>query len=172
MIPQGLTTPPTPYKTTVKTKVLSNQKNQLSRLKEDLQQSNATVWALKKVKVVAPIIESTVRELARLEPIRFIKLTGDAILASNEVEGRKIKDPVTKPFHSTAIGVHLVFDFQFKTLEFCEMNSASKGWGEKMVSAALLNLPNDWSPSLVFDWSNGFWEKMQQKYNHLEWLII
>ncbi len=75
-------------------------------------------------------------------------------------------------FDPTAIGIHLIYDFQFKTLHFHEMNSATKGWGEKMVKAALRTLPRDWQPALVMDYSEGFWDKMKSKYNHLDWLEI
>ena len=130
------------------------------------------MWALKKVKSIDPIIDKCVRELSRLSPLKYIKITNDGIMASNQVEGSRDKKPVTKPFHSTAIGIHLIYDFQFKTLEFYELNSATKGWGEKMVKAALIHLPKDWRPALVMDWSDGFWDKMQYKYNQLDWMII
>jgi len=171
LIQQALATPPKTYKEIVKSKSIGGHKL-LSQLVEDLNKGNKYVWALKKVKSIDPIIDKCVRELSRLSPLKYIKITNDGIMASNQVEGSRDKKPVTKPFHSTAIGIHLIYDFQFKTLEFYELNSATKGWGEKMVKAALIHLPKDWRPALVMDWSNGFWDKMQYKYNQLDWMII
>ena len=133
---------------------------------------NIRIWTLKKIKTINSMIKNIVKEIAKIEAIKFIRITEDAIQSSNELEGNKIKIPVTKPFHPTAIGVHLIFDFKLKTMEFYEMNSAQKGWGEKMVKASLSALPKDWKVMLVYDWSEGFWDKMMQKYNKLKWLRI
>lgn len=123
----------------------------------------------KRIKTVHPIIESTVRSLANLEIIKYIKFTEDSIQASNEIGGKKTKIPITKAFHPTAVGVHIIYDFEYNYMEFFEMNSARKGWGEKLVKASIENLPKDWEVTLVFDWSNGFWDKMQKKYNDVKW---
>lgn len=171
LIQQGLACSPKSYKDLIKSSPFVN-KDLLSQLIEDVNSEHCSVWALKKVKAIEPVIEKCVRELSKLDPLKYIKITPNSILASNEVEGSRIKNPVTKPSHATAIGVHLVFDFRFKTVEFCEMNSATKGWGGKMVAATLKNLSADWQPTLVFDYSGGFWKKMQAKYNHLKWLLI
>jgi len=86
------------------------------------------------------------------------------------MEGSRDKIPITKPFHPTATGIRLIYDYQFKTLEFYEINSPLKGWGEAMVKAALNRLPSDWQPTVVMDWSDGFWDKIKAQYNHLNWL--
>lgn len=174
LIQQALTTSPKPYKDLVKSKIISggNGKGLLYKLIEDLNKADKNVWALKRVKSIHPIIERSVRELANIEPIEFIKLTGDEIIASNEVEGTRVKSPITKPFHPTAIGIYLIYDFQLKTLEFYELNSAVKGWGGQMVKASLKSLPKDWKATLVYDWSDGFWDNMQKKNNQVEWMQI
>ncbi|OPL09772.1 MAG: hypothetical protein AVO34_04980 [Firmicutes bacterium ML8_F2] len=147
------------------------QENTVAQLIKDVN-DDTQIWALKKVKTIHPIVESTVKNLAGLEIIKFIRITGNSIQASSELSGNKLKVPATKPFHPTAAGVHLIYDFEFKTMEFYELNSPAKGWGEKMVNASLQSLPKDWEVALVFDWSNGFWDKMEQKYNHVRWLRI
>lgn len=171
LIQQALITSPKPYKEIVKSKPTDGS-NSLAQLVKDLNVNDKKVWALKKIRTVDPIVARSVRELSKLEPLKYIKITGDGVVASNIIEGTRNKKPIAKPFHPTAIGIHLIYDFQFKTLEFYEMNSASKGWGEKMVKAALRTLPQDWQPSLVMDCSDGFWDKMKSKYNHLDWLKI
>jgi len=173
LIQQALATSPHPYKEIIKvTTKQKNKGNLLSKLIEDLNTDNKQVWALKKIKDIDPLIDQCVRNLSKLSPLRYIKITSDGIIASNQIEGSLNKIPLTKPFHPTVIGIHLIFDFQFKTLEFFEINSATKGWGEEMVKAALNRLPPDWKPTVVMDWSDGFWDKMKELYNHFTWLII
>ncbi len=147
------------------------QKNTVAQLIKDVN-DDTQIWALKKVKTIHPIVENTVKNLAGLDIIKFIRITSNSIQASSELGGNKLKIPVAKTFHPTATGVHLTYDFEFKTMEFYEINSAIKGWGEKMVKASLEYLPKDWEVALVFDWSSGFWDKMEQKYNHAKWLRI
>lgn len=144
----------------------------LELLIKDLNVEGKEIWALKKIKTVDPIVMNCVRELSKIEPLKFIKITVDGILASNITEGDMGRKPIAEPFHSAAIGVHLIYDFQYKTMEFYEINSAAKGWGDKIVGAALRTLPYDWHPTIVMDYSDGFWEKMRSKYNSFDWLEI
>ncbi|MDO9535516.1 MAG: hypothetical protein Q7J85_09360 [Bacillota bacterium] len=133
---------------------------------------NTKIWALKKVKTIQPIVENTVKSLAELDIIKYIRITGDSIQASSELGGNKLKVPITKSFHPTVVGIQLIYDYEFKVMQIMEINSAIKGWGEKMVIASIKNIPKDWEVALVFDWSDGFWDKMEQKYNHVRWLRI
>ena len=89
--------------------------------------NDTQIWALKKVRSVHAIVENTVKSLAELEIIKFIRITANAIQASSELGGNKLKVPVTMPFHPTATGVHLVYDFELKSMEFYEMNSPTRG---------------------------------------------
>jgi transposase-like protein len=171
LIQQALMTTPHPYKELIKIKSKKqHEKNLLSQLIKDLNTDDKQVWALKKIKDIDPIVEQCVRNLCKLRPLKYIKITEDSIIASNQIEGSRDKIPITKPYHPTAIGIHLIYDCQFKTLEFFEINSPIKGWGEEMVKAALNRLPSDWQPTVVMDWSDGFWDKMKVQYNNLNWL--
>ncbi len=140
-----------------------------SKLNND---KDVTVWTLKKVKTIPSLAENTAKSLAALEAIKFIRITEDSIQASSELAGNKRKIPETKPFHPTAVGIYLLYDFEYKVMQIMEINSAIKGWGEKLVQASLNNLPQDWEVALVFDWSSGFWDKMEEKYTHVRWLRI
>ncbi|MBF0554069.1 MAG: hypothetical protein HQK96_05850 [Nitrospirae bacterium] len=142
-------------------------KDSLKNLLEDINNEHLCVWNLLKVKAIEPIRE-------KLTPIQFIKITNDSIIASSEikVEGNNSKYPITKPFHQTAVGIHLIYDHELKALQFYELNSAIQGWGEKMVMAVLNNPPTDWEIFLLFDYSGGFWKKMQQKYSQWQWIWI
>lgn len=149
------------------------QKSQgVLKIPESTVAMNTKIWALKKIKKTQPIVENTVKSLAELDIIKFIKITGNSIQASSELGGNKLKVPVAKAFHPTATGVHLIYDFELKNMEFYEINSPKKGWGERMVKASLKHLPGDWKVVLVFDWSSGFWDKIEQKYKHVNWQRI
>jgi hypothetical protein len=39
-----------------------------------------------------------------------------------------------------------------------------------MVDAVLKDFPAGWSPVVIMDWSDGFWDKMKEKYKHLDWM--
>jgi hypothetical protein len=73
--------------------------------------------------------------------------------------------------HHTAIGIEILYDTNYKTIDFFGINSPIKGNGSKMVDAILKEFPEDWQPAVVMDWSNGFWNKMKEKYNSIEWLM-
>ncbi len=134
--------------------------------------NDTTIWKLKKVKAIDPIIDDAVNSLAELEIIKYVRVTDNSIQASNELAGNKRKLPVTEPFHPTAVGIYLLYDFEYKVVQIMEINSAIKGWGEKMVQVSLNNLPQDWEVALLFDWSSGFWDNMEEKFNHIRWMRI
>ncbi len=138
----------------------------------NLSNKDTTIWKLKKVKAIDPIIDDAVKRLANLEIIKYVRVTDDSIQASNELKGNKRKLPATEPFHPSAVGIYLVYDFDYKYMTIMEINSAVRGWGEKLVRASVTGLPQDWEVALVFDWSSGFWEKMEQKFNHIRWMRV
>jgi len=69
----------------------------------------------------------------------------DFLQSSSEAIKGRIKTPITKPGHPTAIGVCLILDLDHKDIQFFEMNSAIKEYGEKMVDAVLKDLPKEWN---------------------------
>ena len=88
--------------------------------------------------------------------IDFHKISLDFLQASSEVTKGRIKTPITKPGHPTAIGVALILDLDHKDIQFFEMNSAIKGYGGKMVDAVLKDLLKAWNGVVVMDWSDAF----------------
>ncbi len=66
------------------------------------------------------------------------------------------------------VGVHLILDFAPNTIQFFEITSAVKGYGEKMVQSVMTALPGEWEACVVMDWSEGFWERMAEKYDGIE----
>jgi hypothetical protein len=130
-------------------------------------ESKVKITVSKKVKEIHPVVKDIVENLAELEFIHFIRVSPEYLQASNEVTEGRIKIPVTKPEHPTAIGVCLIIDIAYKDIQFYEITSAIKGCGGKMVDAALKALPKDWNGVVVMDWSHGFWDKMKEKHNNL-----
>ena len=120
-----------------------------------------------KVKEIHPVAKHIVDNLAELDFIRFIRVSPEILQASNEVTEGRIKIPVSKPDHPTAIGVYLITDIANKDIQFYEMTSAIKGCGGKLVDAVLKALPQDWIGVIVMDWSHGFWDKMKEKHKNL-----
>ncbi len=72
-----------------------------------------------------------------------------------------------KTHHPSAVGVHLILDFIFDGIQFFEITSAVKGYGEKMVNAVVAAIPDDWEATVVMDYSRGFWDKMSEKYDRI-----
>ena len=79
-------------------------------------------------------------------------------------------DQIQSPFipdHTSAVGVHLILDFIFDGIQFFEITSVVKGYGEKMVKAVVTAIPDDWEAAVVMDWSVGFWDIMSEKYDRI-----
>lgn len=117
------------------------------------------------------IQEKMISNLAMIDSLHFIKVKPNAILISSEAEGF-YKNPITRPSHPSAIGVWIELDYNFKILEFVEINSPIKGYGQRMVDAVLFDLPIDWQTTVVFDHSNGFWDWVKEKHTNVRWLEI
>lgn len=120
-----------------------------------------------KVKEIHTVMECLAQSLADLDFIHFIRIDPEDIKASSELTQGRVKIPVTKPDHPTATGVHLIFDEAFQNVQFYEITSAVKGQGSKMVEAVMKAIPKDWEAVVVMDWSQGFWEKMEERYRNL-----
>ncbi len=98
-----------------------------------------------------------------------IRVSQTDLYASSEIaiKGR-IKTPISTLGHQSAIGVHLILDYPYNTIQFYEITSAVKGYGEKMVKAILSSIPSDWQASVIIDYdSESFWDRMIEKYNNL-----
>jgi hypothetical protein len=115
--------------------------------------------------------EKMISNLSVIKSLHFIKVKPNAILISSEADGFH-KNPITRPGHPSAIGIWIELDYSFKILEFVEINSPIKGYGQRMVDAALSGLPIDWQVTVVFDYSNGFWNWMKEKHTKIRWLEI
>jgi hypothetical protein len=134
-------------------------------------ESGTQIWVITRVeKLSIEIINMAIR-LANLDFINFVRVCDETLSASSENFSKRPKVPITKMNHETAIGIQILYSTQYKSIDFFDINSPIKGKGSKMVDALLEDFPKDWQPAVVMDWSNGFWDKMKEKYKKLEWLM-
>ena len=63
--------------------------------------------------------------------------------------------------------IYLISLIAYNEIQFFEMTSAVKGYGERMVRAIVSSIPDDWEAVVVMDWSGGFWDKMAKKYENI-----
>jgi hypothetical protein len=129
------------------------------------------VWVTTKVKELSLEIVTMAKNLADLDFLKFIRISEDSLSASSENYPNRPKVPITHMNHDTAVGIQILYSTDYKTIDFFDINSPIKGNGSKMVDAILKGFPDDWQPAVVMDWSEGFWDKMKEKYNNIEWLM-
>ena len=127
-----------------------------------------TILVATNVKSIHPVVDRIVANLCKIDLINYVRVTKEDIYASNEIKiiGRT-KMPVSTPGHPSAVGVHLIIDFILGGIQFFEITSAEKGYGEKMVKAVVTAIPDDWEAAVVMDYSEGFWNRMSEKYDKI-----
>jgi len=138
---------------------------------KDFNQNGKQVWVINRVKELPVEIVTMAKNLAELEFLKFIRITDESLSASSENYPNRPKVPITHMNHDTAIGIQILYSPEYKSINFFDINSPVKGNGSKMVDAILKDLPKDWQPAVVMDWSDGFWDKMKEKYNNVEWIM-
>ena len=133
-------------------------------------QNNTEIVVLKRLNKIPQLLVDTAVRLAGLDFIKHIRISETDITASSETKGTRIKLPITATHHQTATGISLVYHFEHNVLDFDEINSPTKGNGQKMVDCVLKDFPMDWQAGIFMDWSDGFWDKMKEKYNTINWM--
>jgi hypothetical protein len=116
------------------------------------------------VKKIHPIFLGLAERLSGISILRFIKIYNDRLCASNLLSDNGKKDPLVEASRKDLVGVELLIDPAFKTVQFFSIVSFKKGNGRKMVAAVVEATPEDWQLAVVMDWSGGFWEKMVEEY--------
>ena len=135
--------------------------------KRNYKKNNTEFKVMNSVKSVHPVVERIADNLSGIDEIRYIRIKPDLLEASSEATTGRVKAPITKPDHPTAIGVSLILDFDYQQIQFYEMNSVKQGYGTKMVDAIMNGLPDEWKAVVVMDWSGGFWDKMAEKHERI-----
>ena len=128
------------------------------------------IWIIHRVKELSIDVVNIAINLSALNFIKYIKITDKEIVASSEIKGTRVKNPITTMNHPSAIGITILFDFKYKFIDFYEINSPIKGNGSKMVDAVFTDFPKDWQAAVVMDWSDGFWKKIKKKYKKIDWI--
>ncbi len=136
-----------------------------------LNKSGTQIWVITRVKKLPIEIVNMAIRLANLDFINFVRICDETLSASSENYTKRPKVPITYMNHETAIGIQILYSAKYKTIDFYDINSPIKGNGSKMVDALLEDFPKDWQPAVVMDWSNGFWDKMKEKYKEHEWIM-
>lgn len=122
------------------------------------------IWVINRVKELPVEIVNMAIKLAELDFIHYVRICDETLAASSENEAKRVKIPVTRMNHPTAVGIQILYSPKYKTIDFFDINSPIKGNGSKMVNAVLPDFPRDWQPTVVMDWSNGFWDIMKKRY--------
>ncbi len=117
-----------------------------------------------KIKTIHPIFLELAESLSKVPILRFIKIYNDRLCASNLLSTDGKKEPIVDTNRTDLVGVELLVDPAFKTIQFFSIVSFKKGNGRKMVATVVDATPEDWSLAVVMDWSGGFWEKMREEY--------
>lgn len=141
-------------------KEVSEWKDRTSRGKE--------IFVTNTVKKIHPVVDKIVCRLLDVDRIQYVRVSQADLYASSEItiKGRT-KTPVSTPGHKSAIGVHLILDYPYNTIQFYEITSAKRGYGGKMVKAVLSSIPEGWQALVAMDYSDGFWDRMIEKYDNI-----
>lgn len=134
-------------------------------------ESGTQVWVITRVKELPDAIIQMAINLAQLDFIKYVRICDETLAASSESYPNRPKVPITNMNHETAIGIQILYGTKYNIIDFYDFNSPIKGNGSKMVDTVLKDFPKDWQPAVIMDWSNGFWEKMEKKYNNLDWMM-
>lgn len=119
------------------------------------------------VRKIAPIYNQISEELSKIDILQYVKIYNGRIQASNILSTNGKKEPVTTIDNEKVVGVELLVDVPNKIIQFYSINSSIKGYGNKMVSAVVDSVPNDWTIVVLMDWSHGFWQVMAERYPRL-----
>lgn len=119
------------------------------------------------VKNIDLIYEKISKELAKIDILQYVKIYNGRIKASNILSTNGKKEPMVKKSEYNIIGVEILIDTQIKTVQFFDITSFVKGYGDKMVSSVINATPEEWNIVVLLDWSHGFWPIMAKKYPRL-----
>jgi len=147
------------------------KKKEFEKLFFPFNNTRKQIWVITRVKQLPIEIVNMAIRLAELDFIKYIRICDESLAASSENYPNRPKVPITDMNHETAIGVQILYSLSHKYINFFDINSPIKGNGSIMVDAILKDFPKDWQPTVVMDWSNGFWDKMKEKYSNLAWIM-
>ncbi len=145
-------------------------KKEFEKLFMPYNEKGKQIWVITRIKRLHIEIVKMAINLAELDFIKYVRICDETLSASSENYSKRPKVPITHMNHESAIGIQILYDTEYKYVDFFDINSPIKGNGGKMVNAILKDFPTQWQPSVVMDWSNGFWERMKEKHDQLNWM--
>lgn len=119
------------------------------------------------VRKVDPIYIQIAEELSNIDILQHVKIYNGRIQASNILSTNGKKEPITTIGQDNVVGVELLIDVPNQIIQFFSITSSEKGYGDKIVSAVVKSVPDDWSIMVLMDWSHGFWQVMAESYPRL-----
>ena len=105
--------------------------------------------------------------LSTIDILKYVKIYNGRIKASNVLSENGKKEPITIIGEENIVGVELLIDVPYKTIQFFSITSSVKGYGNQIVSSVIESTPEEWNIVVVMDWSHGFWKVMAEKYPRL-----
>lgn len=146
------------------------KRKQFEELIRPINKTNTQLWVITKIKELPKPVVDIAIQLAKLDFINYVRITADMIEASSDNYPNRPKVPVVHSDFDKATGIQIIYDVNYKSIDFFDINSSQKGNGSKMVEAVFENLPKEWRPSIINDWSDGFWDKMIVKHKDWNWI--
>ena len=119
------------------------------------------------VKKVDDIYNRLSEGLSTIDILKYVKIYNGRIKASNVLSENGKKEPITNIGEENIIGVELLIDVPYKTIQFFSITSSVKGYGNQIVSSVIESTPEKWNIVVVMDWSHGFWQVMVERYPRL-----
>jgi hypothetical protein len=133
-------------------------------------QSGTQIWVINKIKELPIEVIQFALNLADLEFIKYVRIDAESLAASSENHPKRPQVPFVQMNHPTATCIEVLYSPEYKTVDFYEINSPTKGNGGKMADAILKDFPEGWRPVVFIDWSDGFWDQMKERYKDLDWI--
>jgi len=98
------------------------------------------VFKATNVKKIHPVFLELAESLSGIDILRFIKIYNDRLSASNLLSDNGKKEPIVETSRTDLVGVKLLIDPAFKTVQFFSIVSFKKGNGRKIVAAVVERL--------------------------------
>ena len=119
------------------------------------------------VKKVDEIYNRLSEGLSTIDILQYVKIYNGRIKASNALSDNGKKEPITNIGEENIVGVELLIDVPYKTIQFFSITSSVKGYGNQIVSSVIESTPEEFNIVVVMDWSHGFWQVMAERYPRL-----
>ncbi len=122
------------------------------------------IWVIARVKKLPSEMVNMAVRLSNLGFIKYMRIYDETLAASSENYAKRSKVSLTDSNDKTTIGVQVIYSTEYQTIHFFDINSPKKEFGGKMVDAVFKNFYAEWQPTVAMDGSNGFWDRMKEKY--------